>query len=40
MQGRDAGGAERLIDEARRLEDAGAFALVLELVPTARRERA
>jgi 3-methyl-2-oxobutanoate hydroxymethyltransferase len=33
VQGRDAGGAARLLDDARRLEDAGAFAVVLELVP-------
>jgi 3-methyl-2-oxobutanoate hydroxymethyltransferase len=33
VQGRDAGGTERLVDEARRLEDAGAFSVVLELVP-------
>lgn len=31
--GRDKDGAARLLDESRRLEDAGAFALVLELVP-------
>jgi 3-methyl-2-oxobutanoate hydroxymethyltransferase len=35
VQGRDEAGAARLVDEARRLEDAGAFALVLELVPAA-----
>lgn len=33
VQGRDADGAQRIIDAARRLEDAGAFSLVLELVP-------
>jgi 3-methyl-2-oxobutanoate hydroxymethyltransferase len=33
VQGRDAEGAARLLDDARRLEDAGAFAVVLELVP-------
>ncbi len=33
VQGRDASNASRLIDEARRLEDAGAFSIVLELVP-------
>ncbi|CAN5863748.1 3-methyl-2-oxobutanoate hydroxymethyltransferase [soil metagenome] len=33
VQGRDPGGAERMLEEARRLEQAGAFALVLELVP-------
>ncbi|HWG52105.1 MAG TPA: 3-methyl-2-oxobutanoate hydroxymethyltransferase [Gemmatimonadaceae bacterium] len=35
VQGRDDGGAQRLLEEARRLEDAGAFAVVLELVPAA-----
>ena len=33
VQARDGGGAARLLDDARRLEDAGAFSLVLELVP-------
>jgi 3-methyl-2-oxobutanoate hydroxymethyltransferase len=33
VQGRDDAGAARLVDDARRLEDAGAFAVVLELVP-------
>ncbi|HUR91575.1 MAG TPA: 3-methyl-2-oxobutanoate hydroxymethyltransferase [Gemmatimonadaceae bacterium] len=33
VQGRGADDASRLIDEARRLEDAGAFSIVLELVP-------
>lgn len=33
VQGRAPGDQERLIDEAKRLEDAGAFSLVLELVP-------
>ncbi len=35
VQGRDDAGRERLQVEARRLEDAGAFALVLEMVPGA-----
>jgi 3-methyl-2-oxobutanoate hydroxymethyltransferase len=35
VQGRDAAGADGLVDDARRLEDAGAFAVVLELVPAA-----
>jgi 3-methyl-2-oxobutanoate hydroxymethyltransferase len=35
VQGRDDDGAERLLSEARRVESAGAFALVLELVPAA-----
>lgn len=34
VQGRDAPGADRLLAAARALEDAGAAALVLELVPT------
>jgi 3-methyl-2-oxobutanoate hydroxymethyltransferase len=33
VQGREADDAARLVDEARRLEDAGCFAVVLELVP-------
>jgi len=33
VQGRDAESARRLFDEARALEDAGAFSLVLECVP-------
>ncbi|HVE77937.1 MAG TPA: 3-methyl-2-oxobutanoate hydroxymethyltransferase [Gemmatimonadaceae bacterium] len=33
VQGRDASAADRLLDGARRLQDAGAFAVVLELVP-------
>lgn len=33
VQGRSAGGARQLLDDARCLQDAGAFALVLELVP-------
>ena len=39
VQGREADGAQRLVDDARRLEDAGAFSLVLELVPSAVAER-
>ena len=35
VQGRGAEGKDRLLTEARRLEDAGAFAVVLELVPGA-----
>lgn len=35
VQGREEDAAERLITEARRLEEAGAFSLVLELVPAA-----
>jgi len=33
VQGRDAAAAQRLIDDAKILEDAGAFSLVLECVP-------
>lgn len=33
VQGRSAAAAQRILDDARRVEDAGAFALVLELVP-------
>jgi len=33
VQGRDAAAAARIVDDARRAEDAGAFAVVLELVP-------
>ena len=33
VQGREADAAQRLLDEARRLEEAGVFSLVLELVP-------
>ena len=35
VQGRAPGDQERLIDEAKRIEAAGAFSVVLELVPTA-----
>ena len=35
VQGREADDAERLISEAKGLEEAGAFAVVLELVPAA-----
>lgn len=35
VQGREEGGRERLLAEARRLEEAGAFSVVLELVPGA-----
>lgn len=35
VQGRDPGDQDRLIEEARRIEAAGAFSIVLELVPTA-----
>jgi 3-methyl-2-oxobutanoate hydroxymethyltransferase len=39
VQGRTPESAERLLAEARLLEDAGAFALVLELVPAPLAER-
>ncbi len=39
VQGRDQAGASRLLDDARRLEDAGAAALVLECVPVALAEQ-
>jgi 3-methyl-2-oxobutanoate hydroxymethyltransferase len=35
VQGREEEGAERLIGEAKGLDEAGAFAVVLELVPAA-----
>jgi len=35
VQGREEEGAERLVTEAKGLEEAGAFAIVLELVPAA-----
>ncbi|MGQ4871325.1 MAG: 3-methyl-2-oxobutanoate hydroxymethyltransferase [Candidatus Thorarchaeota archaeon] len=34
VQGRTADAAERLIEQARRLEDAGVFSIVIELVPS------
>ena len=39
VQGREEEGAERLIGEAKGLEEAGAFAIVLELVPATVSER-
>lgn len=39
VQGRERTDADRLVDEATRLQDAGAFAVVLELVPAAVAER-
>jgi 3-methyl-2-oxobutanoate hydroxymethyltransferase len=39
VQGRESVDAERLITDAKRLEDAGAFAVVLELIPAALSER-
>lgn len=35
VQGREGDGGQRMVDEARRIEDAGAFSVVLELVPGA-----
>lgn len=34
VQGRGPGGTERLVEDARKLEEAGVFAVVLELMPT------
>lgn len=39
VQGREPEAAQRIIDEAKRLEDAGAFSIVLELMPAALAER-
>ncbi len=39
VQGRDAAVAEHLVADAHELEDAGAFAVVLELLPSALAER-
>ena len=39
VQGRDADVAERIVADAKRLEAAGAFSIVLELVPAAVAER-
>ncbi len=39
VQGRDATSAQRMVDDARRLEDAGAFSMVLELIPAELAER-
>ena len=39
VQGRETADAARLLDDAKRLEDAGAFALVLELMPAAVAQR-
>jgi 3-methyl-2-oxobutanoate hydroxymethyltransferase len=39
VQGRETADAERLVTEAKRLEDAGAFAIVLELIPASLSER-
>jgi len=33
MQGKDAGAAKRIIDDAKALEDAGVFSMILEAVP-------
>lgn len=33
VQGRDEAGRQRMLDDARRLQDAGAFSIVLELIP-------
>ena len=39
VQGKETAGADRLLEEARRLEEAGAFAIVLELVPAVLAKR-
>ncbi|HLU67320.1 MAG TPA: 3-methyl-2-oxobutanoate hydroxymethyltransferase, partial [Kofleriaceae bacterium] len=39
IQGREAGGAERLLEDARALEQAGAYAVVLEGIPAEIAER-
>ena len=39
VQGREEADASRMIDQARALEDAGAFSLVLELIPTELAQR-
>jgi 3-methyl-2-oxobutanoate hydroxymethyltransferase len=39
VQGREAEAAERLLADARRLEEAGAFSIVLELMPSTLAER-
>jgi 3-methyl-2-oxobutanoate hydroxymethyltransferase len=39
VQGREGADASRLVDDAKRLEDAGAFAIVLELMPAAVAKR-
>jgi 3-methyl-2-oxobutanoate hydroxymethyltransferase len=40
VQGREAGGAERLLDSAKRLQEAGAAMMVIEAVPEALARRA
>lgn len=39
IQGREKSEADKIFDEARALEDAGAFALVLELIPSSLAQR-
>jgi 3-methyl-2-oxobutanoate hydroxymethyltransferase len=39
VQGRDSVAADRLVDDAKRIEQAGAFTVVLELIPAALAER-
>jgi 3-methyl-2-oxobutanoate hydroxymethyltransferase len=39
VQGREESDAARMVDQARALEDAGAFSLVLELIPTELAQR-
>ncbi len=39
VQGREPAAADQMVEDAKRLEDAGAFAIVLELVPSTVAER-
>jgi 3-methyl-2-oxobutanoate hydroxymethyltransferase len=39
VQGREPAAAEQMIEDAKRLEDAGVFSIVLELIPAAVAER-
>ncbi|MBA2687435.1 MAG: 3-methyl-2-oxobutanoate hydroxymethyltransferase [Gemmatimonadaceae bacterium] len=39
VQGREPAAADQMVEDAKRLEDAGAFSIVLELVPSAVAER-
>ena len=39
VQGRESEAADRMVEQAQRLQDAGAFSIVLELVPAALAER-
>jgi 3-methyl-2-oxobutanoate hydroxymethyltransferase len=39
VQGREPAAAEQMVEDAKRLEDAGAFSIVLELIPAAVAKR-